>query len=238
MKYKFQEYKKITNKTFQSQYPILHSALNQHYPVGLKSSDKKYRDYIGYKSLEHIIVRNIENPKYLKKQWDDNFLKKVKSITNYSVRGATFGYFPNYGGEIILKQSNDLRYFTKLQFFVSFIYNYYSIHIVDTNRFITYQREFLPDTTGIGTLKVIVSPIESEYGELFNKISDLIKIEFDNAKFIPFRFDITKLIDFEVHYEHSTDFCDPISKAFFHKGNILNEKTEIIGNIDYKIDEL
>ena len=209
-----------------------------YYPIGLKSVDDKYSSYIGQKNLKRLIKNNIENSENFKLRWTNGFLKKVSQETNYHVLGATFGLVPNYGGKIILKQSDDLRFSTEIHFFVSLINNLYSIQIVYSDKFTTYEREFLSDITGYGINKIIVSPIDNEFGELFLKLENLIKENFLDAKFLPFRFDLIKLNKFEVPYEYSKDFCTQISKAFFHKGKLMHEKTLIIGNIDYKIDEL
>lgn len=154
----------------------------------------------------------------------------------YDVIGATYGLVPNYGGKVLLEQSDDLRYSTELYFFVSLINNFYSIQIVYSDKYSTFKRDFLPDITGYGIKKIIVSPINEHFGDAFSQIDEMIKSKFDNSIFLPFRFDVTKLENFEVPYSPSLDFCTQISKAFFHKGIQLNEQTEIIGDIDYKID--
>jgi len=236
--YDFLNYETINNKELKIRYPAIHFALNRYYPVGLKALSEEYSSFIGYKSLVQLIVRNIEHPEYMKKQWDDGFLKELSSVTGFSVEGATYGYAPNFGGRIVLEQSNDLRYSTSLCFYYSFIHNFYSIHIEYSDKFITYQRNHLPNTTAQGNLKLMVSPVKGEYQELFNQVEKLMCVRFNNPKFIPFRFDITKLKDFETPTSVSLDFSTPISDAFFHKCKLLNGGTEIIGDVDYRMDEI
>jgi len=62
----------------------------------------------------------------------------------------------------------------------------------------------------------------------------LIVEDFKNAHFLPFRFDLTKLKDFETSTSISRDFSTPISNAFFHKGKLVNQNTKIVGDIDYQ----
>jgi hypothetical protein len=238
MKFQHQDYTTITNLKFKDLYPKVHSALNQYYPVGLRASNEKYKNYVGYKALESLLQRKFENPDYIKEKWDNSFLDKIKSITDYRVEGATFGFAPNFGGSIIVNQSGDLRYTTKLDFFVSFLYNFFSIQVVYSDKFVVYKREHLPDKIGSGILKIVVSPVKKEFEELFLKIENLIREEFDNAFFMPFRFDITKIEKFETPSSVSLDFSEPVSSAFFHKGYLLNEGMKILGNLDYKIEPL
>lgn len=238
MSFEYQKYQILTNKEFRKAYPMVHFYLNSIYPVGLKVSDEHYKTFIGQKVVDSLIEDNIVNSKNLNSKWTNGFLKKVSEKTNHEVYGATFGLVPNFGGKMVLKESDDLRYSTELCFFVSLLYNFYSIQIEFIDKFTTYHRPFLPDTTGYGTKKIVVSPIENKYGNLFQQIDELIISEFEDAKFLPFRFDLIKLKDFEVSHHYSSDFCTQISKAFFCKGLSINEKTEIIGDIDYKMNKV
>ncbi|WP_452219614.1 hypothetical protein [Lacinutrix salivirga] len=238
MNYDYQKHEIITNYDLKQDYPNLHFYLNLYYPVGIKSSDDKYKSYIGQKNLSRNIKDKIENNEHLKLYWTNGFLKKISQEINYQTLDATYGLVPNYGGRIILNQSDNLRFSTELQFFVSLINNFYSIQIIYSDKYTSYEHDFSINTTGYGINTIIVSPIKKKYGELFLKIENLIKEEFLDASFIPFRFNLTKLKDFEVPYEFSKDFQTSISKAFFHKGKLLHENTEIIGDIDYKIDKL
>lgn len=61
--------------------------------------------------------------------------------------GATHGHSPNYGGVIKLNKSNEERHYKELHFYVSLIFNYFSIQIVEADNFMIHKREHLPDST-------------------------------------------------------------------------------------------
>lgn len=59
MKFEYQEYKIINNEFFMNKYAALYSSLSLYYPVGLKSSDEKYKSFIGQKALIGLIEDRI-----------------------------------------------------------------------------------------------------------------------------------------------------------------------------------
>jgi len=231
-------YGTINRNEFKNSFPKLYDLINKYYPLGIRSFNDNYKDHKGFNELNKIILKKFRDKKQIEKNWINKVLNKIRESVNYEVNNSSFGFMPNYGGSIVLNKSADFRFSTKMVFFVSFIENFYSIQIILEDKSFTYKRKHLPDILGYGTPKVIVSPIKDLYGDLFNKLERIIKFEFSDALFIPFRFDITKLVGFETPLTVQSAFSTEISHAFFKKSFLLNSNTEIIGDIDYKISEL
>jgi hypothetical protein len=85
--------------------------------------------------------------------------------------------------------------------------------------------------------EIYVSPPNNQYGNLFNKIDDFISNQLKGAKFLPFRFDLIRIENFQVFYKDSVDY-NTVSDAFFHKGFFFDSNCLIFGDIDYKILDL
>ncbi|WP_336128461.1 hypothetical protein [Mesoflavibacter sp. CH_XMU1422-2] len=236
MKYTYQNYKKINKNELFLTYPRLFTLLNSYYPLGIRAMNPDYNEYIGFKKLQKLILTSLKNSNSNKPKWANEFLEKVKKITNCEVIDTTYGNSPNYSGEIIIETSENCRYTTKMIFFVSFINNYYSIQIIKTDKLVNFESEFSPNKTGIGILEIVVSPTEKRNKKLFINLDNLIRSEFKDAIFLPFKFDLIKLEEFETPLNITIDFSSPISSGFFNKGNILNEKTNIIGDVNYKLE--
>ena len=226
----------ITQNYLLNNFPEIHRHIKEYYPLGIKSSSLEYKNFSGIKKLEKLINTNIVNTDYYEKFWTNGFLKKISEITGYDASGATYGIVPNYGGKIIIKETE--KYKIELQFYLSLIGNYYSVQIIKIDK--KYNSTIFNNIPKFGPkiIKIIVSPKEGYYSELFSEIELLIENQFSKSKFLPYYFDTKKLNGLDVFHEYSTDLCDPISKAFFNKGINTDENVEIIGNINHKLSKL
>lgn len=220
-------------ETLREAYPKVCLYLNKFYSYNIKEKD--HIDYNRVDLLNEVIGKNILEREIYEKKWKVGFLDKLSKKINYEIIDATHGLVPNFGGRIILNKSENNSK-KELLFFVSLITNYYSIQIINIDKYII-SNEYFTNKEAMGVKKIVVSPLEIENGSLFIEIEKFICSKIDNAKFLPFKFDTIKLEKFEVPYKYVKDFST-VSDAFFHKGLTLHKDTEIIGNIEYKIDKI
>lgn len=222
------------NETLEKNYPSVFSHLHKFYTIQISKKEKL--NYKKNELLNEVINKNIiENSTY-QKQWKNIFINKLSKIINYEIIDATHGLSPNFGGRIILNKSEDNKKNKELFFFISFITNYYSIQIVNFDKYII-SNKYFSNKEAFGIKKIIVSPLENENENLFKEIEEFICNTIDNAKFLPFKFDTIKIENFQVPYKYVKDYST-ISDGFFNKGLIFHEETEIIGDIEYKIDNI
>lgn len=184
------------------------------------------------KIMNSIIEERIINQQNYKIQWVECFLDKLSKLVNYEVVGATYGIGPSLGGKIIINKEKK----KELTFFVSLLSNYYSIQIVEIDKYYI-TNEYFTNKESLGVKKIIVSPVETEFGELFNTVDKFIRNEIKDSKFLPFKFDMIKIIDFKVNYKFINDYST-VSDGFFNKGLALLKNTQIIGDINYLINEI
>ena len=224
------------NIDLRDNYPNVSYYLNQYYPIGISKNDKRYADYSGMKCLSDLIERNILNPENFNKTWQKGFLNELSNEISFDVTGATYGLAPNFGGKILLDESEDLSRSTELLFFVSLLTNYFSIQIVEKNKFNVYEHNILGKKTGWGIDRIFVSPVQNDYLEMFKKVESFIFNKLQDSKFLPFIFDKIRIKKFEVPYKEEKD-CS-VSSGFFNKGFSIKENSEIIGDVKYRINEL
>ncbi|MCO6175168.1 hypothetical protein NHF50_08915 [Flavobacterium sp. NRK F10] len=216
-------------------YPKLFESLRKYYPFEITKDKKDYYNFNGLKLLNSIIETNIISEQQFHDKWVKGFLDKIHNSTNYKIIGATYGIVPNIGGRIILEENQD--HTLELHFFVSLIENYYSIQIVKICEIQYYNSYLKIIKSGKGLKEIYVSPPDNKYGELFNKIDNFICSELNGAKFLPFRFDLVRIENFQVFYKDTIDYST-ISDCFFHKGFLYDKDCSIFGDIDYKISYL
>jgi hypothetical protein len=223
----------ITNNELKKTYPKLGKIINYYYPIGIKNEDPSYNEYIGILSLKGKIENNILNNEVFISKWDKDFFGELEKRINCKVVGATLGLVPNVGGFIELYQSEDLRYYHQLHFYVSLINNYFSIQFAKTDKYMVYSN----GNIGWGIEELVVSPVDGYYKKLFLEIENYIRESFPNAKYLPYSIDRLKLNGLQVTYS-ILENCE-IGRAFFHKFlPDLNEPKKIIGDINYRINEL
>lgn len=218
-----------------TKYPKLFETIKEYHPLEIKKNEEDYISFRGLKLLNNIIESNIISPKGFQDKWEKGFLDKLSDVINYNVIGATYGIVPNVGARIILEKNKDSS--LELIFFVSLIKNYYSIQIVKVCEIEYYNDCLKILKRGKGIKEIYVSPPNNQYGNLFNKIDDFISNQLKGAKFLPFRFDLIRIENFQVFYKDSVDY-NTVSDAFFHKGFFFDSNCLIFGDIDYKILDL
>lgn len=222
------EYSIWNKKTLKENYPNVFFHLHRFY---FNTPNKN-----GVDPLNEVIEKNILKREIYERNWEKGFLEKLSRKINHEVIGATYGLAPSLGGKIILKKNDTNERIEELVFFVSLLTNYYSIQIVEIDKFII-SNDYFSNKEAWGVKKIVVSPIPEENGNLFKVVENFISEEIQNAKILPFRFDTIKVKNFQVEYKYVKDYSS-ISDGFFNKGLIFHKDTQVIGDIDYMIYEI
>ncbi|MCL9808979.1 hypothetical protein [Flavobacterium luminosum] len=216
--------------------PTIYNIVSKYYPLGIKKNSKAYQNHIGIIFLKNEIINKIENKDNFNENWEESVLLDIKnSFKNYTVTGATYGFVPNYGGIIQLEQSNKTNLTVELHFYVSFIENIFTIQIVSLDNSIEINYE-TGSIQGPKIKELIVSPVEGYYKDIFLTVENTIRDRFKNSKFLPYSIESIELSNFEVFYTEGKN-CH-LGQAFFLKGFPYTVPEKIIGDINYKIDEI
>lgn len=218
------------SENLKNEYPNVFLKLNKFY--NFNNSNIKVKLNL----LNSIIEEKILNKENYKSSWEMSFLDKLSKTINYDVIGATYGLGPSLGGKIIINKDKDSKKTIELIFFISLLTNYYSIQIVNIDKYFL-KNEYFIKKEAWGVNKIIVSPLEDDLGKLFISVENFILSEIKDAKFLPFKFDMIKIKDFQVNYKFVKDYSS-VSDGFFSKGIVLHDNTEIIGYINYKFHNL
>ncbi|UJH90454.1 hypothetical protein LZ575_16760 [Antarcticibacterium sp. 1MA-6-2] len=131
-----------------------------------------------------------------------------------------------------------LGYPIELHYYVSLLNNYFSIQLVETGSMMHFPKKYVPNSFGTGTKKITVSPVPGPYQSLFLELENYLAANLTDGVFIPFIFDTLQLEGFQVAYKECVEDECFISDAFFHKLFTTHFKTEIIGDIKYKIQDI
>ena len=209
--------------------------IKKYYPIGLTREDKDYLSYSGIIEFNKLIQKNIVDNEYYKKEWEVGFLQKLKTKLDFQdIRGTTAGFVPNFSGVVMLKNTLESR--TELHFYKSLIGNYFTIevleniHLKEISHPIFGKREiWIPES-------IIVSPV-GEYADYFIKVYQSIVEIYNEAKFLPYCFDLYKVNNLEVPYKSDREEVT-IAGAFFQKFFCYNNSIEITGDVNYEIERL
>ncbi len=228
------KYKIITNNEFLESFPEIHYFINKHYPIGLKKDSEKYNTYSGIKKLNKKIYDNIVNSNIHDEKWINGFIDKLKSKLDMdNIFSTTAGLVPNLSGVIKIKET--LNNVTELHFHKSLINNYFTIEILEIDKFKEITHPILGKKMTIGISSITTSPF-GEYEDLFLKVYNSINEQFNESKFIPYIFDLIRIKGLEVPYKNDLDVT--ISGALFQKYSTYDNSVSLIGDINYKIDQL
>ncbi|MFC5979097.1 hypothetical protein [Flavobacterium salmonis] len=231
----FEKNLKIDFDNLLPEYPKVSHCIKKYYPIGITRENKDYFDYSGIKELNAIIEKNILDDDYYKKEWDEGFINELKLKLNFQdIRGTTAGLVPNFSGVITLEKTLESR--TELHFYKSLIGNYFTIEILEN----IHSKEISHPIFGnrkIWAIENIVTSPVGKYKSLFERVYQLIIEKYNEAKFLPYIFDLYKVKLLDVPYKSDGEEVT-IAGAFFQKYSSYNDSINIIGDIKYKLDEL
>lgn len=211
-------------------YPKLYKTLNEYHGIDEPS---KY-------DVDELIGASQQTAKYVR-LWRSGILKKIEHELQMRAHTLTFGFIPNYGGEVIFskKIKPERWHVISIQFYVSLLDNIYTIQILDTIESLhTYPYENLEVTRS--TLKELwVSPEEHPYGEVFLKIQSCLERNLDKPIYLPYSIQEVNLKGFNPPRSlvPKKQYC--VRDAFFEM--VLPQYTDgalICGNHDYMIEKL
>lgn len=231
----FKDFIKINIEDLSDNISEIRDCIKKYYPIGLKREDEKYSSYSGIKELNQIIQKNIVDDEYYKKEWEVGFLEKLKTKLKFQdIRVTTAGFVPNFSGVVMLKNTIESR--TELHFYKSLIGNYFTIEVLEnihlkeiSHPIFSKRQIWIPES-------IIVSPI-GEYEDIFLKVYQSIVEKYNEAKFLPYCFDLYKINNLEVPYKSDTEGVT-VAGAFFQKYSSYNNCITIVGDINYQTDKL
>ncbi|MEM1003497.1 MAG: hypothetical protein AAGH46_12695, partial [Bacteroidota bacterium] len=158
-------------------HPNLYKTLNEYYGI---DSPKKH-------NIEELILRAHNSERYVS-YWKNGILKKIEKEINHSIQGITFGFIPNYGGEVYFSTevSERRNKLTKIQLYLSLLDNVYTIQVLETIETV----DILPVEKieiRTETLKELwVSPGNHPCSELFLKIQNCLDKLLESPVFLPY----------------------------------------------------
>lgn len=231
----FKDFIKINIEELSDTISEIRDCIKKYYPVGLTREDENYFSYPGIIELNEIIKKNIVDDEYYKKEWDVEFIEKLKTTLNFQdIRGTTAGLVPNFSGVVRLKNTLESR--TELHFYKSLIGNYFTIEILEN----IHRKEISHPIHGKREIwipeSIIVSPV-GEYADYFIKVYQSIVEKYSEAKFLPYSFDLYKINNLEVPYKSDGEGVT-IAGAFFQKYSSYNNWITVVGDINYEMDKL
>ncbi len=211
-------------------FPKLYRILNEYYGL----------DSIAKYSIEELILDRIGNSENYKVYWKDGVLKNIGSEIGCNVQGITFGFIPNYGGQVQFSNEIDSnrKDITQIQFYVSLLDNVYTIQILEIEE----SKEFNPMmklTLPKQTLKEIwVSPENHRHKDLFLKIQSSLEAITENPIFLPYSIQEIELKGVKPPIMEDKVIYT-VGDAFFRKILPLHRNEALIkGNPDYEINKL
>jgi len=190
------------------------------------------------KILEELILDRLGNKKKFRKNWTNGILKAIGEEIGYPTQGLTFGFIPNYGGMAEFSETlgDDKKIITQIQFYISLLRNVYTIQITEIEE-VTRHNSFLNHEVQNQTLKEIwVSPSHPKYNDIFLKIESYMDRTLDNSIFLPYSIQQIRLN--EIIMPHTSNEDNKVEDAFFRKILPLNQDFSILGDPDYRINEL
>ncbi|MFD2588425.1 hypothetical protein ACFSQJ_15925 [Croceitalea marina] len=216
-------------KNLKLNYPKLAGLIKKYYYDNTEAGHSNLDDLINYKLI---------NQKNYQKIWVKGILKTIEKELGQEVIDLTFGTIPNYGGMVYFNNKNESDKFvsTQIHFYVSLIENVISVQIIEmeeTNRQI-HPLELDPSLRIIK--KIIVSPGYHHLDKVFAKIELLLNKLLVNPIFLPYSVDQTILDNLII--PHSVNIQNTVGDAFFKKFIPDNKDFTVIGNQDYRINQL
>lgn len=167
-------------------------------------------------------------------------LKTISEKLNYSLQGITFGFIPNYGGQLQFSEDlgNGKKAITQIQFYVSILRDVYTIQILEIEESIEYN-QMLKMELPLPILKEIwVSPENHRYKDLFLSIKSSLEAIIKNPIFLPYRIQQIELKNIKPPTMEDKDKYS-VGDAFFRKILPLQRKdATIFGDQDFEIDKL
>ena len=214
-------------------YSQLYKAILKHYPLGHMRYSDYFNRFYGIKLLENYINQKVVNEGNLEKIWKKRIKVFIEKESGCNIDDAIFGFVPNYSGIISLKKEGNSSEFYQLQFFISFIDNFFTIHIKNIQKDITGKRN---PGYGYFVKEMVVSPVDYFFGDLFCKVQSAINKTIENAKFIPFSLYSKPIEGLSVLFSDEPNY--PLGGAFFNIDIPSTNPIKVIGDIDYKLAEL
>ncbi|MBL4879786.1 MAG: hypothetical protein JKX82_00545 [Oleispira sp.] len=220
-------------------YPEIFRVLTKFYPIGYHYESEKFQNHLSTQLVQKLIKEKIENKENLK-LWQDDFCSILSKSVGLQVIGATFGVSPAYGAKIIIEENLDRDLTIELHIKLSLLGHFYSIQIgyINSRMKMKSDYDYLDDITGYGLEKLVISPIDGHYGDIFMKVENSIREYFQDGIFLPYKLDITRLSGLTTYYNEMVD--SPIGMAFFRNFMPINyyKPPELLGNPNYMIEKL
>ncbi|WP_318343386.1 hypothetical protein [Flagellimonas baculiformis] len=192
------------------------------------------------KNIEEIILDRLGNSENYHAFWKEGVLKTLSKELGYNAHGITFGFIPNYGGQV--EFSMDLgggqRTITQIQFYVSLLDNVHTIQILEIEESIEHHPFLKKDLPKQILKEVWVSPEEHRNKDIFLRIQNSLEMTFGNSLYLPYSIQQIKLG--KIRLPHTDDKHEnTIGDAFFRKILPLHQTDSIIrGNPNYGFDKL
>ncbi len=159
---------------------------------------------------------------------------------NLNIQGITFGFSPNYSGQIeFLKDlGNQKKAVTQIQFYVSLLENVYTMQMLEIDEQLQYNSSLQMTLPNHVLKEIWVSPENHEYQDVFLKIKSYLSRFFNNPFYLPYSIQQTDLQKIGLTYGNNREINN-LGDAFFRKVLPLNQiGHKIFGNQDYEIEQL
>ncbi|GAA4272055.1 hypothetical protein U6A24_11145 [Aquimarina gracilis] len=229
----------ISFKGLRDHYPVVHNSIKSYYPVGIPFKSELYRSHTGIKEIQDLINRNIVDKKRLESVWVNGFCEELGTKIDLPIVEATFGVAPSYAIRVVIEENKSKGESIELHCRVSLLNNFFNIQIayLKDNMRIEREEKYLKEFVTLGLDKLVISPVKGYYKELFILTENLVREHFERANFLSTALVFLRLKGLTVNFNQTIDM--PIGMAFFHNMMPLNyyKPKEIIGNLEYRIDE-
>ncbi len=201
----------MSSKKFGKLYPRIFSDLSFFYDF--ESRDPNHNgDSLPQERLDSLIQNNLLTDNYYDEFWTNGVCQRLTNRLGMNVI-ASSGLTPDWGAYIPLenKFDNNLNY--TLYLYLSFIRGYYFVLISEFSWLKDIESSIYPINPLIIS-SLTISPT-GVYKREFIEVMSFIEEEFDDAKFLPFIFELIKIKDFRVGYLDDNN-CS-VHDAFFAK---------------------
>ena len=191
-----------------------------------------------YPKLDKLIDCNILDKKHFKTYWVNGILSSIEEKMGEKIMDLTIGPIPNYGGMIRFTESsiNSKSLVFEVQFYISFINNYISIQIAEIQEHRFFNPVLKREMISQNLESLTVSPTNNKYGEIFLKLEQVLSRIIHKPIFIPFSVGSTVIEGFSI--PHSYKEVNTVDDAFFCKKVPIKQSNNVLGNINYRIEEL
>ena len=165
-----------------------------------------------------MVLDKIRNIKNYNTYWKQGILKTISKEIDCSIHGITFGFIPNYGGQIQFSKDigNKQKAITQIQFYVSLLDSVYTIQIIEIEETLEYHpllQRIVPNQV---LKETWVSPENHKYKDMFLKIQTTLETIIEKPIFLPYRIQQIELKNVKPQTMHDNDKFT-VGDAFFKK---------------------